>query len=62
MINFEIQPENKANSIETFRLASLEIAEINVTNSDFNISGSPIFDNKYWIPNWGVVFDIKPKI
>lgn len=51
MINFEIQPENKANSIETFRLASLEIAEINVTNSDFNISVSPIFDNKNWIPN-----------
>ena len=62
MINFEIQPENKANSIETFRLASLEIAEINVTNSDFNISVSPIFDNKNWIPNWGGVFDIKPKI
>ena len=51
MINFEIQPENKANSIETFRLASLEIAEINVTISDFNISVSPIFDNKNWIPN-----------
>ena len=51
MISLEVQPENKANSIETFRLASLEIAEINVISSDFDISVSLIFDNKDWIPN-----------
>jgi len=62
MINLDIQPENKVNSIEMFRFSSLEIAEINAINSDFNISISPIFDNKNWIPDWGLVFDIKPKI